>query len=68
MLLFFSLTIQTAFFLSSGVCLQWELGPVEYPFEPAAFYDLYSYASSDVDPHFPLSSDVWQKVSPVTRS
>ncbi|KAL5961187.1 Activating transcription factor 7-interacting protein 1, partial [Taenia solium] len=50
---------------SEGVCLQWELDSAEFSFEPAAFYELYSYASSDVDPRFPLSSDVWQKVGSV---
>ncbi|BHF76844.1 Activating transcription factor 7-interacting protein 1 [Sparganum proliferum] len=48
-----------------GVCLRWELGPFAYAYEPATSYEVYSYASSDVQPSAVLTSRVWQKVGEV---
>ncbi|VDL92887.1 unnamed protein product [Schistocephalus solidus] len=48
-----------------GVCLRWELGPFAYAYEPATSYEVYSYASSDVQSSAVLTSRVWQKVGEV---
>ncbi|VDD74351.1 unnamed protein product [Mesocestoides corti] len=50
---------------SEGLCLQWELAQEACSFEPASVYQLFSYASSDIDPRLPFTSKLWQKVGDI---
>lgn len=50
-------------YLLEGVKLKFDADQINYPCEPAVSYELFSYASSDVDPRFGLTSSVWQRVS-----
>ncbi|KAM7536497.1 hypothetical protein Aperf_G00000080701 [Anoplocephala perfoliata] len=48
-----------------GVKLKFDHERTNYPCEPAVSYELFSYASSDVDPRFGPTSSVWQRVGAV---
>lgn len=48
-----------------GICLKWELGGTTTSFEAATAYELYSFASSSMEPSPMLNSEAWQKVGDV---
>ncbi|VDO08980.1 unnamed protein product [Rodentolepis nana] len=55
--------LRISFHVSSGETqLAFEIVKTDFAYEPAESYELYSYASADVDPQIGLTSALWQRV------
>ncbi|VDL39503.1 unnamed protein product [Hymenolepis diminuta] len=59
--------LRISFHVSSeeGTQLAFEIEQNDYAYEPAESYELYSYASADVDPQIGLTSALWQRVGAI---